>query len=100
VVAPVVLVAVAVLAWLAARSMALAISQLVIGLVLVAIISVMTALGVPWPDVDSVSVALNPYFVATAALVLTAAGVIGAAVHARRRWSRDSAPGTDPAQRP
>lgn len=86
-VAPVVLIAVAVLAWLAARSAGLAIAQLVIGLVLVAVISVMSGLRLPWPDVDPAIVPLNPYFVATAAFVFTAAGAIGVAVHAHRHWS-------------
>ena len=100
VVAPIVLIAVAALAWLAARSSTAAIVQLVIGLVLVAIISIMTAMRVPWPDVDPALVPLNPYFVATAAMALTAAGVIGAVVHARRRWSRNRAAEADPTQRP
>ncbi len=100
VVAPIVLIAVAALAWVAARSSTAAIVQLVIGLALVAIISIMTVLRAPWPDVDPAIVPLNPYFVATAALVLTAAGVIGVAVHAYRRWSRSSTPDADSAQRP
>ena len=100
VVAPVILLAVGVLAWLAVRSLALAIVQLVIGLALVAIISLMTALRLPWPEVDSALLPSNPYLVATAALALTAAGVIGAAVHARRRWSRRSTPNADPAPLP